>query len=159
VFGADKVTSGASSDIQQATKLARAMVTQWGFSSELGTVMYGDNQEEVFLGYSMGKQQTISEETARKIDSEVRRLVETGYAEARRILTDKREQLEALAKALLEYETLSGDEIVGLLAGKPPVRESADDPPTPRGSAVPTAGKAGKPRPKPEGGLEPQPQV
>jgi cell division protease FtsH len=157
VFGADKVTSGASSDIQQATKLARAMVTQWGFSHELGTVMYGDNQEEVFLGYSMGKTQTISEETARKIDSEVRRLVETGYAEARRILTEKREQLEALAKGLLEYETLSGDEIVGLLAGKPPVRESADDPPTPRGSAVPTAGKSAKPRPKPDGGLEPQP--
>jgi cell division protease FtsH len=157
VFGADKVTSGASSDIQQATKLARAMVTQWGFSSELGTVMYGDNQEEVFLGYSMGKTQTISEETARKIDSEVRRLVEMGYAEARRILTDKREQLEILAKGLLEYETMSGDEIVGLLAGNPPVRESADDPPTPRGSAVPTAGKSPKPRHKPDGGLEPQP--
>jgi cell division protease FtsH len=159
VFGADKVTSGASSDIQQATKLARAMVTQWGFSEELGTVMYGDNQEEVFLGYSMGKQQTISEETARKIDAEVKRLVETGYATARKILTEKREQLEVLAKGLLEYETLSGDEIVGLLAGKPPVRESADDPPTPRGSAVPTAGKSTKPRPKPDGGLEPQPSA
>jgi len=155
VFGADKVTSGASSDIQQATKLARAMVTQWGFSNELGTVMYGSDQEEVFLGYSMGKQQTISEETSRKIDAEVRRLVETGYATARTILTEKREQLESLAKGLLEYETLSGDEIVGLLAGKPPVRESADQPPTPRGSAVPTAGKSGKPRPKP---LEPEPQ-
>ncbi len=159
VFGADKVTSGASSDIQQATKLARAMVTQWGFSDQLGTVMYGSDQEEVFLGYSMGKQQTISEETARKIDAEVRRLVEGGYAEARRILTEHRDQLETLAKGLMEYETLTGDEIVGLLAGNPPVRESADDPPTPRGSAVPTAGKT-KPRPKPDGGeLEPQPQA
>ncbi len=158
VFGADKVTSGASSDIQQATKLARAMVTQWGFSDELGTVMYGSDQEEVFLGYSMGKQQTISEETSRKIDSEVRRLVEAGYAEARKILTEKRDQLEALAKGLLEYETLSGDEIVGLLAGKPPVREGADEPPPQRGSAVPSTGKA-KPKPKPDGGLEPQPQA
>ncbi len=78
IFGKDKITSGAQSDIEQATKLARAMVTRWGFSDELGTVMYGENQEEVFLGYSMGKQQTISEETARKIDSEVRRLVELG---------------------------------------------------------------------------------
>jgi cell division protease FtsH len=158
VFGADKVTSGASSDIQQATKLARAMVTQWGFSEQLGTVMYGNDQEEVFLGYSMGKTQTISEETSRKIDGEVRRLVEEGYAAARKILIEKRDQLEILAKGLLEYETLSGDEIVGLIAGKPPVRESADDTPASRGSAVPTAGKT-KPRPKPDGGLEPQPQA
>jgi cell division protease FtsH len=158
VFGADKVTSGASSDIQQATKLARAMVTQWGFSEQLGTVMYGNDQEEVFLGYSMGKTQTISEETSRKIDGEVRRLVEEGYAAARKILTEKRDQLEVLAKGLLEYETLSGDEIIGLIAGKAPVRESADEPPASRGSAVPTAGKT-KPRPKPDGGLEPQPQA
>jgi len=158
IFGAEKVTSGAASDIQQATKLARAMVTQWGFSEELGTVMYGSEQEEVFLGYSMGKQQTISEETARKIDAEVRRLVEGGYAEAKRILTEHADQLETLAKGLMEYETLTGDEIVGLLAGNPPVRESADDPPAPRGSAVPTVGKS-KPRPKPDGEFEPQPQA
>jgi len=75
IFGKDKVTSGAQSDIEQATKLARAMVTRWGFSDELGTVMYGENQEEVFLGYSMGRQQNISEATSQKIDSEVRRLV------------------------------------------------------------------------------------
>jgi cell division protease FtsH len=154
-FGAEKVTSGASSDIQQATKLARAMVTQWGFSDQLGTVMYGSDQEEVFLGYQMGKQNTVSEETARKIDSEVRRLVEEGYATARTILTEKNEQLEGLAHGLLEYETLSGDEIIGLLAGTPPVREDADTPPTPRGSAVPTT----KTRPRPDAGLEPQPQA
>ncbi|MDX6805718.1 ATP-dependent zinc metalloprotease FtsH [Terrihabitans rhizophilus] len=155
-FGPDKVTSGASSDIQQATKLARAMVTQWGFSDQLGTVMYGDQQEEVFLGYSMGKQPTVSEETARKIDAEVRRLVEEGYATARTILTEKNDQLEALSQGLLEYETLSGDEIIGLLAGKPPVREDADTPPTPRGSAVPTTGRT---RPRNDPGLEPQPQA
>jgi cell division protease FtsH len=155
-FGADKVTSGASSDIQQATKLARAMVTQWGFSEELGTVMYGSDQEEVFLGYQMGKQNTVSEETARKIDAEVRRLVEGGYATARTILTEKNDQLESLAQGLLEYETLSGDEIIGLLAGTPPVREDADTPPTPRGSSVPSSGKT---RPRPDAGLEPQPQA
>jgi len=162
VFGADKVTSGASSDIQQATKLARAMVTQWGFSEELGTVMYGDNQEEVFLGYSMGKQQTISEETARKIDAEVKRLVEQGYATARKILTEKRDQLEILAKGLLEYETLSGDEVRALLRGEPIVRPE-DKTPTATGgdtgprSAVPTS-TARPGGAKPAGGFEPEPQ-
>ena len=158
VFGKDKVTSGAQTDIEQATKLARAMVTRWGFSDQLGTVMYGENQEEVFLGYSMGRQQNISEATSQKIDSEVRRLVEMGLSEATRIITEKRNDLEILAKGLLEYETLSGDEIMGLLAGRPPVRETDDEPAPPRSSPVPTAGKA-RPKPGPEGGLEPQPQA
>ena len=157
IFGKDKVTSGAQSDIEQATKLARAMVTRWGFSAELGTVMYGENQEEVFLGYSMGRQQNISEATSQKIDSEVRRLVELGLNDATRIITEKRDNLETLAKGLLEYETLSGEEILGLFAGRLPVRDSGDDTPsTPRASPVPSAGK---PRPKPDGGLEPQPQA
>ncbi|MCW6508243.1 ATP-dependent zinc metalloprotease FtsH [Lichenifustis flavocetrariae] len=155
VFGKEKVTSGAQSDIEQATKLARAMVTRWGFSDELGTVMYGENQEEVFLGYSMGRQQNISESTSQKIDSEVRRLVETGLSQATEILTTRRNDLESLAKGLLEYETLTGDEILGLLKGRPPVRESGDEPP-PRPSAVPNVGK-GRPKPGPE--LEPQPSA
>ncbi len=156
VFGSDKVTSGASSDIEQATKLARMMVTRWGLSEELGTVAYGENQDEVFLGYQVSRQQNVSEETSRKIDIEIRKLVETGYADAERILTEKRADLETLAKGLLEFETLSGDEIKDLLLGKRPVRESVIEPSTPRGSAVPPAGK---PRPRPEtGGLEPQPQ-
>ena len=158
IFGKEKVTSGAQSDIEQATKLARAMVTRWGFSDELGTVMYGENQEEVFLGYSMGRQQNISEATSQKIDSEVRRLVELGLNEATRIITDKRNDLEILAKGLLEYETLSGDEIMGLLAGRPPVRETDDEPAPPRSSPVPSTGKP-RPKPGPEGGLEPQPQA
>jgi cell division protease FtsH len=157
IFGPAKVTSGAQSDIEQATKLARAMVTRWGFSNELGTVMYGENQEEVFLGYSMGRQQNISESTSQKIDAEVRRLVEAGLAEARRIITEKRDQLEILAKGLLEYETLTGDEILALFQGRPPVRDTGDPtPPPPRPSPVPTTGSN---RPKPEPGLEPQPQV
>ncbi|MCC2109097.1 MAG: cell division protein FtsH, partial [Hyphomicrobiales bacterium] len=157
IFGDDKVTSGAQSDIEQATKLARAMVTRWGFSKELGTVMYGENQEEVFLGYSMGQRQTLSENTSQKIDAEVRRLVETGLSEARRILTEKRDDLEALAKGLIEYETLSGDEILGLLKGVPPVRDTGDSSP-PRTAAVPTTGRNRPAPPEPDaGGLEPQP--
>jgi cell division protease FtsH len=158
VFGKEKVTSGAQSDIEAATKLARAMVTRWGFSDELGTVMYGENQEEVFLGYSMGRQQNISEATSQKIDAEVRRLVEGGLAEATRIITEKRNDLETLAKGLLEYETLTGEEIMGLLQGRPPIRESHDEPPpAPRPSPVPATGRQAKPGPEP--GLEPQPQV
>ncbi len=158
IFGKDKVTSGAQSDIEQATKLARAMVTRWGFSDELGTVMYGENQEEVFLGYSMGKQNNISESTSQKIDSEVRRLVETGLSQATEIIMRRREDLETLAKGLLEYETLSGDEILGLLKGRLPIRDTGDDTPAPRASPVPTVGK-GRPKAGPETGLEPQPQV
>ena len=135
------------------------MVTRWGFSDELGTVMYGENQEEVFLGYSMGRQQNISEATSQKIDAEVRRLVEMGLAEARRIVTDKRNDLEVLAKGLLEYETLTGDEILALFQGRRPVRDTGDEPaPPPRPSPVPTTG-GNRPKPGPEPGLEPQPQV
>jgi cell division protease FtsH len=157
VFGRQKVTSGAASDIEQATKLARMMVTRWGLSETLGTVAYGENQDEVFLGYQVARQQNVSEETSRKIDGEIKRLVEAGYAEAHHILEEKRANLETLARALLEFETLTGDEIKDLLAGKRPSRESVIEPTTPRGSAVPPAGK---PRPRPEpGGLEPQPQA
>ena len=157
-FGKDNITSGASSDIQQATKMAKAMVTQLGYSDELGTVAYGDNQEEVFLGMSMGRQQNISEATAQKIDAEVRRLVDEGYEAARTILTEKKKDFEILAQALLEYETLSGEEITDVINGKKPNRESVLEPTGPRTSAVPPAGKS-RPRPDPDAGLEPQPQA
>src|SRR5215204_3325099 len=157
-FGKDNITSGASSDIQQATKVAKAMVTQLGYSDELGTVAYGDNQEEVFLGMSMGRQQNVSEATAQKIDAEVRRLVEEGYESARRILIEKKKDFEILAQALLEYETLSGEEITDVINGKKPNRESVLEPTGPRTSAVPPAGKP-RPRPDPDAGLEPQPQA
>ncbi|WP_158916363.1 ATP-dependent zinc metalloprotease FtsH [Caulobacter sp. S45] len=129
IFGKDKVTSGASSDISQATKLARAMVTKWGFSDELGVVEYGDNQEEVFLGMSMGNRQSISEETSKKIDAEVKRLTQGGFDEARRIITERLEDLHTLAKAMLEYETLSGAEIADVLKGIPPTREEDEQEP------------------------------
>ena len=158
IFGREKVTSGASSDIEQATRLARMMVTRWGLSEALGTVSYGENQDEVFLGMSVSRTQNASEATVQKIDNEIRRFVEEGYNEATRILTEKRADLEALAKGLLEFETLSGDEIQDLLNGKKPNRESVLEPTTPRASAVPPAGKS-RPRPDPDAGLEPQPQA
>ena len=152
------MTSGAASVIEQATKLARMMVTRWGLSEQLGTVAYGENQDEVFLGYQVARQQNVSEETSRKIDAEIKRLVESGYADARHILELKRADLELLAKGLLEFETLTGDEIKDLLGGKRPSRESVIEPTTPRGSAVPPAGKP-RPRPPEPGSLEPQPQA
>jgi cell division protease FtsH len=156
LFGSlEKVTSGAASDIEQATRLARMMVTRWGLSEELGTVSYGENQDEVFLGMSVSRIQNASEATVQKIDSEIRRLVEEGYNPATKILTEKRADLEALAKGLLEYETLTSDEIIDLLEGKKPNRESVLEPTAPRTSAVPPAGKP-RPRPRPKTGyLEP----
>src|SRR6201996_6549018 len=158
IFGKDKVTSGAAGDIQQVTKIARAMVTRLGFSEKLGTVMYGENQDEGFLGYTMGRQQNISEETAKTIDEEVRRLIHEPHMTATRILTERRQDLETLAKGLMEFETLTGEEIVALLQGVRPVREAAEKeaPPPPR-TAVPATGK---PRSYgPDAGLAPQPQT
>ncbi|WP_454286143.1 ATP-dependent zinc metalloprotease FtsH [Rhizobium arsenicireducens] len=158
-FGKENITSGASSDIEQATKLARAMVTQWGFSDVLGQVAYGENQQEVFLGHSVSQTKNVSESTAQKIDTEVRRLIDEAYTEARRILTEKHDDFVTMAEGLLEYETLSGDEIKALLRGEKPARDMGDEGPSGRSSAVPSAG-AKKDAPKggePEGGLEPQP--
>ncbi|MDB5592217.1 ATP-dependent zinc metalloprotease FtsH [Enterovirga sp.] len=157
-FGPEKVTSGAQSDIDQATRLARMMVTRWGFSPELGTVAYGENNDEVFLGMQVSRHQNVSEATAQTIDSEVRRLVEAGLSDARKILEEKRADLEAIAEGLLEYETLTGAEIRDLIEGRPPVRDS-NEPPTPRPSPVPSAGRGPRPRGEPPGGLEPQPQA
>jgi cell division protease FtsH len=126
IFGKEKITSGASSDIQAATQLARNMVTRWGFSDTLGTVSYGDNQEEVFLGHSVARTQNVSEDTAQKIDLEVRRLIQNALDEARRILTERIEDLHTLAKALLEFETLSGEEIVNALKGVMPGRDEPE---------------------------------
>lgn len=117
-FGYDKVTSGASSDIAAATNLARAMVTEWGMSDVLGPVMYVENSNEVFLGRSVTQNQNMSEETARLVDSEIKRLVTDAHTEAAKILKENDKELETLAQALMEYETLTGEEIKEVLAGK-----------------------------------------
>ena len=115
IFGEDKVTTGAASDIDQATKRARAMVMKAGLSKELGPVAYGENEEEVFLGRSVARQQNMSEETAKKVDTEIRKIVDRGYERAKKILNEKIDDLHKLAKALLTYETLSGEEIEELI--------------------------------------------
>ncbi len=133
IFGDDKVTTGAVSDIEQATKRARAMVMRAGLSKELGPVAYGENEEEVFLGRSVARQQNMSEETAKKVDAEIRKFVEKGYDRARRVLTEKIDDLHKLAKALLTYETLTGKEIEDLVnkniypAGKQDIKDENDD--------------------------------
>ena len=111
IFGYDKVTSGASSDIEMVTKMAKNMVTRYGMSDQLGPIAYQENEEEVFLGRSVSRQQNVSEETAKKIDAEVKKIVESGYTRAKKILAEKIDELHKVAKALLTYETLSGEEI------------------------------------------------
>jgi cell division protease FtsH len=143
IFGKDKVTSGASSDIEQATRLARAMVTKWGYSEQLGVVSYGENQDEVFLGHSVSRTQNVSEDTAKIIDAEVKRLSQAGYNEAKSILTNKLDSLHTLAKALIEYETLSGDEIIAVLKGIKPNRDDVEiKPPTGPRVSVPLSPSA-----------------
>ena len=162
VFGPDKVTTGASSDIKMATDMARRMVTEWGMSDKLGPLTYGENDQEVFLGHSVTTHKNISEATSKAIDEEVRGIIDTAYARARKTLTDNLDQLHGLARGLLEYETLSGDEIRQLLRGEPVIRDSGPEEPPgtkprepARRSSVPTTGVKGQPGFGP--GAEPQP--
>ena len=158
VFGPDGVSSGASSDIKYATEVARRMVTEWGMSDKLGMIAYGDNTQEVFLGHSVTQSKNVSEATAREIDSEVKSIIDRAYARAKRILTDNIEELHRLARGLLEYETLSGDEIRTVLRGEPVIRKIVDEPaPENRRSSVPTTGGRTTPE-APAGGLGPAPQ-
>jgi cell division protease FtsH len=163
IFGHDKVTAGAASDIEQATKIARHMVTQWGMSDKLGPMAYGENQQEVFLGHSITQSQNISEATARLIDSEIRRIVDDGYAGAQQIISTNLDRLHDLANALLEHETLTGDEVGAVLRGDPMPKAS------PQEAAASSAAAAGggrrgsvpttAPPPKDDaGGMEPSPQ-
>ncbi len=159
IFGPAKVTTGASDDIRRATNLARRMVTEFGFSEKLGPLRYSDNEEEVFLGHSVTQRKNVSEATAKVIDEEIRRIVEEGEKRARTILTEHIDELHALAKGLLEFETLSADEIRRVIRGEKIVRDTGgpvEPPPAPapgRRSSVPPAG-----RDKPAGGYEPEPQ-
>jgi cell division protease FtsH len=156
IYGTDELNTGAANDIQQATDMARGMVMEYGMSPKLGWLRYRDNQEEVFLGHSVARSQNVSAETSRMIDEEVRRFVEEGENVARQVLTDNIDELHKLAAALLEYETLSGDEAKRAIAGQPIGRD--DD----RGnSTAAISGHAGslpqiKRRPKPFGDASPQ---
>jgi cell division protease FtsH len=126
IYGEDEVTTGASNDIQQATGMARAMVTEYGMSDKLGRLRYSQNQEEVFLGHSVAKSQNMSEETAKLIDEEVRRIIDEAETKARNVLREHIDQLHLLTDALLEYETLSGAEVDRILRGEPPQAPGPD---------------------------------
>ena len=127
IFGHEKVTSGASSDIQMATKLAKDMVTRFGMSKELGPLTYGENEDEVFLGRSITRQQHMSEDTSKKVDEAIKKIVDAGYQRAKKIITEKIDDLHKLAKALLIYETLSGEEIKDLVLKDIQPKRAKDD--------------------------------
>jgi cell division protease FtsH len=157
IFGPENVTTGAGGDIQQATAMARRMVTEFGMSEKLGRVRYNANEQEVFLGHSVTQTQNVSEATSQMIDAEVRRLVEEAEAKARKVLTERIDELHAIAKGLLEYETLSGDEVQTLLRGEKIVRDETGGAPAasakPKRASVPTsrpaAPESGDPAPQP----------
>ena len=159
VFGREKVTSGAASDIEQATKLARMMVTRWGLSDELGTVAYGENQEEVFLGYSVARQQNISEATVQKIDAEIRRLVEAGY---HRGAANPHRQARRSGNArqgparIRDADRRRDQGSARWASGRP--ANSVIEPTTPRPSTVPHRRRRPQPAAAGPGPLEPQPQ-
>ncbi|MCH2548547.1 MAG: ATP-dependent zinc metalloprotease FtsH [Alphaproteobacteria bacterium] len=159
IFGREKVTTGASNDIKEATNLARSMITEYGFSDKLGPLRYEDNQEEVFLGHSVSQQKNVSEATAKIIDEEIRTLVEAGESKARNVLTENIHELHVIGKALLEYETLSGEEVRHLLEGGQIDRADSDDENLGdrSRSSVPSSGSQGK-KDKPNNGFEPEPQ-
>ncbi len=148
IFGPENVTTGASNDIQQATSLARRMVTEFGFSDKLGPLRYSSDEEEIFLGHSVAQRKNVSDATAKIIDDEIRLLIDNAEISARKILSERRGDLETIAKALLEYESLSGDEIRALLRGEGIVRP--EEPPSPadrgegRRASVPTSGGKGR---------------
>jgi cell division protease FtsH len=165
IFGAENVTTGAGNDIQQATNMARRMVTEYGFSDKLGRLRYTDNDEEVFLGHSVARHKNVSDATAKLIDEEVRRLIEEAETTAQNVLTEKASDLETLAQALLEYETLSGSEVDTLLSGGTIARAdlTEDNSDNNTKSSVPTSGSGAEkdtdegyagnltPEPQPEG--------
>ncbi|MFO0994259.1 MAG: ATP-dependent zinc metalloprotease FtsH [Hyphomicrobiales bacterium] len=158
--GEKNVTNGAMGDIQMATQLARAMIMEWGMSDKLGRVRYNGNEQEVFLGHSVTQTKNISDETAKLIDQEIRDLIANGEATAKRVLSDKPEQLHRLAATLLELETLSGDEVKRVLAGETITRDDSTrtSKPDKPSSSVPSAGGAKRGHGG-TGEMEPQPQA
>jgi cell division protease FtsH len=127
-----QMTTGAANDFERATEIARRMVTQWGMSDELGPMVYGENEGEIFLGRAVTTHKNVSEATMQKVDGEIRRIIDQQYRLARRLLEENRDKVEAMTKALLEFETLDADQIADIMSGKPP------RPPKPSGSQTPS---------------------
>ncbi|WP_419729791.1 ATP-dependent zinc metalloprotease FtsH [Lichenicola sp.] len=158
IFGAENVSNGASGDIKMATDQARRMVSEWGMSDKLGMISYGDNGQEVFLGHSVTQNKNVSEQTIREIDAEIKAIIDQAYINAKTLLTDNVEELHKLANGLLEYETLSGDEIRQVLRGEPVERKVIDEPMQDnRRASVPNTRKP-EAIPPAAGGLDPAPQ-
>src|SRR5438552_3411524 len=141
-----QMTTGASNDFERATALARSMVTQWGMSDEMGPMVYGENEGEVFLGRSITTHKNVSEVTMQKVDAEIRKIIDQQFALAKKLILDNRDKVEAMAKALLEMETIDADQIQDIMDGRPP------RPPRPPAQAPQQPPQAGAP-----GAAEPAP--
>jgi cell division protease FtsH len=144
-----QMTTGASNDFERATDMARRMVTQWGMSDELGPMIYGENEGEIFLGRSITTHKNLSEATMQKVDSAIRKIIDERYGIARKLIEDNRDKVEAMTKALLEWETIDSDQINDIMAGKPPrppkptaPPTSPDSPPSSTPTPAPTAAPA-----------------
>jgi cell division protease FtsH len=135
----NQMTNGASDDFRRATDLARRMITEWGMSDSLGTMVYGENEGEVFLGRSITTHKNVSEATLQKVDSEIRRIIDEQYALSRRLIEENRDKVEAMAAALLEWETIDSDQINDIMAGRPPRAPKPVAPPPPPQDTTPTA--------------------
>jgi cell division protease FtsH len=135
-----QMTTGASNDFERATDIARRMVTQWGMSDELGTMVYGEQDGEIFLGRSVTTHKNVSEATMQKVDAEIRRIIDMQYRLARKLLEENRDKVEAMAKALLEWETIDADQIGDIMAGKPP---RAPKPPASQATKPPASSEGG----------------
>ena len=135
IFGEDKVTTGASNDIERATKMARNMATKWGLSDELGPIAYGEEEDEVFLGRSVTQHKNVSDDTARRIDEVVRGILDRAYDRTKGILTDNLDKLHSMAQLLLEYETIDAPQIDAIMEGR--------DPPPPKGWSKPGTTRPG----------------
>ena len=158
VFGPENVTTGAGNDIKEATQMARRMITEYGFSEKLGPLRYSENEEEIFLGHSVTQRKNVSDATAKIIDDEIRRLIDEAETVARKVLEEHRDDLDLITNALLEYETLTGEEVKALLRGESIVRREDDDEESrerEHRSSVPSSGKV---KDEPGGGLEAEPQ-
>jgi cell division protease FtsH len=146
-----QMTTGAGNDFERATAMARDMVTRYGMSDLMGPMVYAENEGEVFLGRSITKTVNMSEETMRKVDSEIRRIIDEQYALARRLIEENRDKVEAMARALLEWETIDADQVADIVEGRPPrePRNNAAGPAAPAGGGTtpPGAGVQGATQP------------
>jgi len=136
-----QMTTGASNDFERATEMARNMVMRWGMSDSMGPMVYGENEGEVFLGRSITTHKNVSESTLQQVDSEIRRIIDQQYGIARKIIEENRDKVEAMAKALLEWETIDADQINDIMEGRPPRPPKPTQPPAPhpsRDSSGPT---------------------